>query len=374
VAAVTPSDVWAVGYRDGAAGASPLVIHNDGSACSEASTGDLASRPGLLSAVRAQGPSNVWAVGHENRDGSWVAVAARWDGAAWNRTVIADAPANSELDDVTIIAPDDVWAVGTYSYYGGPYTAQLIEHWDGQQWSRFPLEVRLGGLNGVASLSGTDAWAVGYHNDSLDTLHWDGTTWTAVPVPNPGSSSTDHLSSVAAASTDDIWAVGSYSADAPRDPHTLIEHWDGSSWTVVPSPTISGMYVDLNAVAIGAGGERWAVGDNEVDAFAIRRCDGSPAATSIVAYPVVASTTPGSPSLRLTVSARLQANDDGVTDTSLDFDLGGGARCTAFTDSNGTATCSVDALPAAVANGGYTVTFAGDQFHLPSNGHAGLVG
>jgi hypothetical protein len=63
----------------------------------------------------------------------------------------------------------------------------------------------------VAATSPTDAWAVGipYTNTGTKSLieHWDGTTWTRVPTPNPNSDS--YLSAVAATSPANAWAVGS---------------------------------------------------------------------------------------------------------------------------------------------------------------------
>jgi hypothetical protein len=45
------------------------------------------------------------------------------------------------------------------------------------------------------------------------------------------------LYSVAALSADDVWAVGtSYAGyQGLYEGHTLIEHWDGHSWQIIPS-------------------------------------------------------------------------------------------------------------------------------------------
>src|SRR5437773_2689182 len=82
-----------------------------------------------------------------------------------------------------------------------------------------------------------DAWAVGIQSSGSrwHTLveHWDGTAWSIVPSPNPGSDN-NYLQTVAAASADDIWAAGYYwNGSADR---TLTEHWDGTAWSIVPSP------------------------------------------------------------------------------------------------------------------------------------------
>ena len=63
-------------------------------------------------------------------------------------------------------------------------------------------------------------------------LHWNGSTWTQVPSPSPGRQSPH---SVAAASADSAWAVGDNgSATGSR---TLILQWNGNAWTTVPNPS-----------------------------------------------------------------------------------------------------------------------------------------
>ena len=68
-------------------------------------------------------------------------------------------------------------------------------------------------LTGVVALSPTDAWAVGLTQDQLRvtvrtlTLHWDGVSWSVVPSPNPGPEY-NALDGVAGLAGGDVWAVG----------------------------------------------------------------------------------------------------------------------------------------------------------------------
>jgi hypothetical protein len=121
-------------------------------------------------------------------------------------------------------------------------------------------------LNGAAVLGPCDAWAVGATGGSTvvnQTLieHYDGSGWTIVPSPNAGQSGDDNvLTAVAAVSANDVWAVGSTSHNAVVQ--TLIEHWDGSSWTVSQNGIAAGSSTSLTAVTATQAAGVWAVGVN----------------------------------------------------------------------------------------------------------------
>jgi hypothetical protein len=94
-------------------------------------------------------------------------------------------------------------------------------------------------LTSVTGISASDIWAVGCFVDdtACQTLieHWDGASWSVVPNPNPGTGNT-MLRGVVALSTSNAWAVGNYDLTSGGLTRTLIEHWDGASWSVVSSP------------------------------------------------------------------------------------------------------------------------------------------
>jgi hypothetical protein len=161
------------------------------------------------------------------------------------------------LNDVEAIAPDDIWAVGSF---GSPF-----EHWDGTRWSLVedPNAGRGDQFFGVAAASSADVWAVGTYSDQVGfsqalAEHWDGTRWSVVSGTEFGT--TSRLFNVAALASDDVWAVGSYSSEETDHwAQPLVEHWDGAAWSVVPSPSI-GTSSELRGVAALAPNEIWAVG------------------------------------------------------------------------------------------------------------------
>jgi hypothetical protein len=152
------------------------------------------------------------------------------------------------LVGVKAIANNDVWAIGHSTVYA---KEPVAAHWDGSNWSTMflPLPanadvstVFMDGIDGVAS---NDMWAIGRYraNGQLGYQpfinHWDGRAWSLVtPGVLPPEENIAYLLSIDAISTNDVWAVGeSYSSSTGRT-RTLIEHWDGSSWKVVPQPTL----------------------------------------------------------------------------------------------------------------------------------------
>jgi len=61
---------------------------------------------------------------------------------------------------------------------------------------------------------------------------------------------------VTATSASDAWAVGRNDLTGS----SLVEHWDGTAWTVVPTPAGSG---GLDEVAAKTPGTAWAVGSGD---------------------------------------------------------------------------------------------------------------
>jgi hypothetical protein len=94
-------------------------------------------------------------------------------------------------------------------------------------------------LFGVSCASATACVAVGNGTQGSGasgtlTESWNGTSWTVVPSPNEGSAGTGNvLEDVSCVSAAACTAVGS---SGPDPGSTLIESWDGTSWAIVPSP------------------------------------------------------------------------------------------------------------------------------------------
>ena len=126
-------------------------------------------------------------------------------------------------------------------------------------------------LRAVAATSGRDACAVGTYSKSCTVAtartlieHWNGEGWKLVPSPNAGGTAgLDELDGVAATSPSNAWAVGQYWNG--RAQRTLIEHWNGERWALVSSPNPGGpnRLDDLSAVTVTST-TAWAVGSYRI--------------------------------------------------------------------------------------------------------------
>jgi uncharacterized membrane protein len=137
----------------------------------------------------------------------------------------------------------------------------MIQHWNGTSWNIVSSPNVPGFSNvlqAISVVSANDIWAVGYSKDTnfntfTLTLHWNGTAWSIVPSPSVND---DILFGVDAIASNDVWAVGRSQEEA----RTLTLHWNGSAWSVVPSPNDSTEDNVLFGVSAVTSNDVWAVG------------------------------------------------------------------------------------------------------------------
>ena len=134
----------------------------------------------------------------------------------------------------------------------------------------YPLN---GALNAIAGAGASDVWAVGQYAKSGGpsqtlTEHWDGSSWSIVPAPDVSGLTTqgvgDVLDGVSVLSATDAWAVGYTDLNpSPSTSSTLTMHWDGSAWKIIPAPDLSPSD-GLVAVSALSPNDIWAVGSLSV--------------------------------------------------------------------------------------------------------------
>src|ERR1700694_2248258 len=287
VACLGSSNCWALGGSNliNNNPPSPLIEHWNGSSWSQASSPQVGNAYFVdVSCPRA---SDCWVAGNTtDQTGSDLSgLFEHWDGSSWS---LVPAPPTgqtfSQLNGVTCAASSNCWAVGSF----GPNQQQpdlpifpknapgdqgLIEHWDGSSWSLVPSPTAPspGGsyLGDATCTSGSGCWAVGTTTDSTGspsaTLveNWNGSSWSIVASPNPPTSS-DILSGVTCIGASQCWAVGASGTglgSSGFQPNAFIENWNGSSWSIQPSPNVMALSF-LRDVACVSGTACWAVGSS----------------------------------------------------------------------------------------------------------------
>jgi WD40 repeat protein len=274
VAVVSASDIWAVGRYINDSGLQALIEHWDGTSWQVVPSPNVGSDDNFLHSVAAVSASDIWAVGRHgsSRSQTFQTLIEHWDGISWQVVPSPNVGLDGAwLQGLAVVSATDIWAVGAYTHSGG--VQALIEHWDGISW-QVVLSPNVGSghnsLHSVAAVSASDIWAVGRHGSS-DFLQmpperwdgqtlierWDGTSWQVMPSPSVRSSD-NSLDGVAVVAANDIWAVGCYAYN--DGVQALIEHWDGTSWQVVPSPNVESGGTWLQGVAVVSTGDIWAVG------------------------------------------------------------------------------------------------------------------
>lgn len=191
-------------------------------------------------------------------------------GTGWQ---VVPTPSIGNLDNnlaaVSAGSASDAWAVGSYYPQGSPNVlATFSEHWNGSSWTATPLPnvgPNQNSLLGVSDEPNGDAWAVGYYESAewKQTAlieHYNGSSWSVIPSPQPGGSG-NILYGVQAFADNDVWAVGGQQ-DANGIWHPLAMHWDGKSWTVVPTNDPNGGGNLFYAVSGSSSSDVWATGQD----------------------------------------------------------------------------------------------------------------
>jgi hypothetical protein len=207
--------------------------------------------------VTALSRTNVWALGTTDTGGADArSVIAHWNGA---RLELTPRPKGQSLSGIAAVSSANVWAVGDDGKRG------LIEHWNGTRWRRLSTPRGILGLEDILMQSRTSGWAVGLTPDFRPVaLHWNGRLWKKLVLlrrPNEGE-----LDAVAAASANDIWAVGMRGGEhTVNTEDAFAVHWDGRRWRIVPARTrddsdlgyeLSDQFDD---VAVVSPSEAWAI-------------------------------------------------------------------------------------------------------------------
>jgi hypothetical protein len=206
-----------------------------------------------------------------------------WNGTTWSQ-VTYPLPTNAgypnTLNAISADGPNDVWIVGSYMIQVSQTNLRYETfslHWNGSTWSDVSMPLVSGSstllayeFSSMDAISPTNVWAVGGSGDNVigiggspaSTLieHWNGTTWSIVSSPSPGTN--DALTGITESGTNNLWAVGYDTASGATKAQTLTLNYNGTSWSTVASPNQGSPSVLTSVSTTPGAAIVWAVGES----------------------------------------------------------------------------------------------------------------
>ncbi len=267
----------------GSEGGLTLVLHWDGTTWRAQTSPSPAGIPGdttytYLTGVSCTSAQYCEAVGYwygfnfyEEQDTLNYALIERWDGRSWSiQAPLANATVG--LSAVSCTSDGQCTAVGATE---DPQDIQ-VERWDGQNWStQTTPALPYGYLDGVSCVAATACVAVGSATSIASVVSppwptlaeaWNGTVWSVEPTPNPTGADNASLTAVSCASPTACTAVGgSFFPANPNLQSPLAERWNGTRWSIQTMPEAPDESPGgLGAVSCPSDSMCMAIGNNDI--------------------------------------------------------------------------------------------------------------
>jgi hypothetical protein len=185
-----------------------------------------------------------------------IAIATSWNGTPWSAQYIPQVrgAAGAALAAVSCVATDDCTAVG-FQLSGAALAFPLVERWDGSAWHLEPSPAGRGGslggvpasaLNGqlasVACATPISCVAVsaggGHAHQPMADL-WNGIGWASESIDRPARAPSSYLDAVSCAGPASCTAVGWFTG-AAQTRTAMAESWNGTSWALQSSADVAG--------------------------------------------------------------------------------------------------------------------------------------
>ena len=262
ITALSTNDAWAVGTRKENSFKIAIIAHWDGKQWRDTPLLTDIADSWSINDIAASDALHVWAVGSNNNDQPLI---LRWNGSAWEKaTTPATGADGNQLTSIAIASGQDIWAVGGSIFTPTTPTQTLhpfAEHWDGQSWHIVPVSAS-GTFSDIGVGASGDAW--GIIGQSNQIVRWDGQAWKTMPSPAP----TDHtleIQAIAVDANDHVWAAGSYNPPTSNWEEPILEQWNGTTWTMMPTGDMTeglearGAFFDR--LSVGSNSSLWLAGD-----------------------------------------------------------------------------------------------------------------
>ncbi len=232
-AAPSPRETWAVGAIRGEPFTQPraVILHRIAGAWQAL---DVPVNPGeatRLTAVAAVSPSEVWAVGSvTSSTGPWTAspYVVRYDGHTVHRVTVAGlVPTMGGLTSLSVAGPAAVF-VGSGGAGYSPVKPGRVARWTGSAWQLLPpVPSSPERVVGLAAVSQAEVWATGHR---AQVWHFRAGHWaTETPDPRPGA----QVDAVDAHDPGHVWVAGQPGVGPGAEKDTqMIARRDGVRWSV----------------------------------------------------------------------------------------------------------------------------------------------
>jgi hypothetical protein len=250
VACPSASDCVAVGFTGdprNTGKASTLVEVRNGSQWTvQPSPNPAGSSDSELYAVACPSLTHCVAVGTANNRGKYLTLVEVWNGSHWTVQPSPNPAGSSDSELYAMACPSLTHCVAVGTANNRSKYLTLVEVWNGSQWTIQTSPNRASMLddvlNGVACPSSGKCVAVGYTDDANSDYSlaevWNGSShWTIQPTPNLGASSSTYLAGVSCTSVTHCVAAGTQGPSGGACcGYPLVEVWNGSRWTIQPTP------------------------------------------------------------------------------------------------------------------------------------------
>ena len=242
---------WAVGeqYEGLIAPGNPLVLRSVGGRWIRVPLPGVRWQ-GSLTGVAAVSPTDAWAIGTDVSGNPHILHGSR---GIWSDVPFPGRTTAGVALDAIAAAP----GVNPWVAVDGPNVPVLL-HWTGSRWASQAAPPGDTGLTALTVHSATDVWAAGYAPDPANAYewlvavsHWNGSAWTTLSTA--GTDQWD-VASIVAAGPHDVWISGGVWPFPPflgELPGPLLAHWNGRSWTQASLPLTLAFLPSLTAAPSG---------------------------------------------------------------------------------------------------------------------------
>jgi hypothetical protein len=161
----------------------------------------------------------------------------------------------SAFGSVLALAKNNAWALGATDASGATTPEAVAEHWNGKTWSAVPMPAGADGeVTGASAASASSIWAVtdnGPQTQTAYVLYWNGSEWSV----SEKLTGFGELTGVTAVSARNVWVFGGPGGE----PGFGTYHYNGNAWEQVTAASNAGIE---NGSAVSAT-NIWAVGSTE---------------------------------------------------------------------------------------------------------------